>query len=131
MFRKKTSELFLEHYLIHFCHFVFPLEVLAVSCEDDEYFVPSAANVQSLSDIVPAPLPIECTIVGERTGMNQFLDVDTLRSLFLFSSPNKRCIEAISTIEGEVQTMFDSRKEETFQGTVHAVYVLPHSEWLL
>lgn len=131
MFRKKTSELFLEHYLIHFCLFVFPLEVLAVSCEDDECFVPSAANVQSLPDIVPAPLPFEGTIVGERTGMNQFLDVDTIRSLFLFTSKNKRCIEAIRTIGGEVQTLFDSRKEETFYGIVHAVYTLPDGEWII
>ena len=109
----------------------FSLGTLAASCEDHDAFVPSASMVHCLPDILPAPLPMEGTIVAERTGMNQFLDVDTLRSLFLFSSSNKRCIEAISTIEGEVQTMFDSRKEETFQGTVHAVYVLPDSEWLI
>ncbi|WP_254555197.1 hypothetical protein, partial [Salmonella enterica] len=67
--------------------------------------------------------------MGERTGLDLFLGVDTIRSLFLFTSKNKRCIEAIRTIEGEVQTLFDSREEETFHGIVHAAYVLPDGNW--
>lgn len=122
---------FFPQIIFCFCLFLFPLGVWAESFSDEDVSVPSATMVHSFPDIVPEPRILEGTIVGERSDMNVFLDVDTLRSLLLFTGDNGRSIEAVSSISGEVRTMFDVCDRNSFYGYVPAAYVLPDGEWLI
>ena len=122
---------FFPQIIFCFCLFLFPLGVWAESFSDEDVSVPSATMVHSFPDIVPEPRMMEGTIVGERTDMNVFLDVDTLRSLLLFTGDNGRSIEAVSSISGEVRTMFDVCDRNSFYGYVPSAYVLPDGEWLI
>lgn len=98
--------------------------VLSSCGSEDEGTVRASASLMT-------PQRYESGILGTRTDMGYFLEIDSLRGKMLFADSHKRCVVSIDGMNDAAVQMVDMRMFAPDFGKINSLKALPDATWLL